>query len=169
MEEAQLTPTSYIVLGLLERLRGGTPYDLKRTVASSIGNFWSVPHSQLYAEPERLEGAGYLTSEREQSGRRRKHYKLTERGRQALERWRETPTEDARVEMRDLSLLKLHLGADPATFATHQLQAHQRKLAAYEQRRAEDPGTPPRGPWLTLDAGIAHEREWVRFWADLLP
>jgi PadR family transcriptional regulator, regulatory protein AphA len=169
MQEPQLTATSYIVLGLLERLRGGTPYDLKRTVATSIGNFWSVPHSQLYAEPERLEAAGYLTSEREQSGRRRKYYRLTERGRQALEDWRQTPTDDARVEMRDLSLLKLHLGADPATLATLQLQAHTRKLAEYEQRRAQDPGTPPRGPWLTLEAGIAHEREWIRFWANLIP
>jgi Virulence activator alpha C-term len=58
--------------------------------------------------------------------------------------------------MRDLSLLKLHLGADPATLAPAQLEAHKRKLAAYERRRAQD-------PWLTLDAGIAHEREWVRF------
>jgi DNA-binding PadR family transcriptional regulator len=167
MEGAQLTPTSYIVLGLLERLRGGTPYDLKRTVASSIGNFWAVPHSQLYAEPERLDAAGYLTSEREQSGRRRKRYTLTERGRQALEQWRHAPIDDTRVELRDLSLLKLNLGADPAALATDQLRAHQRKLAEYERRRAEDPGTPPRGPWLTLDAGIAHEREWIRFWANL--
>jgi hypothetical protein len=54
------------------------------TVAGSIGNLWSVPHSQLYAEPERLEAAGYLTSEGEQSGRRRKHYLPLGRPRRAL-------------------------------------------------------------------------------------
>jgi PadR family transcriptional regulator AphA len=96
-----------------------------------------------------------------------KRYTLTERGRQALEQWRHAPIDDTRVELRDLSLLKLNLGADPAALATDQLRAHQRKLAEYERRRAEDPGTPPRGPWLTLDAGIAHEREWIRFWANL--
>ena len=68
----QLTPTSYIVLGLLEAADGeATPYDLKQAVAASVGNFWSIPHSQLYAEPERLARAGYLTEERETHGRRR--------------------------------------------------------------------------------------------------
>ena len=167
MQEILLTPTSYIVLGVFELLGGGTSYDLKRRVAESIGNFWSVPHSALYAEPERLERAGYLTSEREETGRRRKRYALTDRGRAALERWRQTPTESAKVEMRDPSLLKLHLGADPATLAPAELEAHKRKLAAYEQRRAQDPGSGPRGPWLTLDAGIGHEREWVRYWTEL--
>jgi PadR family transcriptional regulator, regulatory protein AphA len=169
MQEISLTPTSYIVLGLLERLGGGTPYDLKRRVAESIGNFWSVPHSALYAEPERLEAAGYLTSEREEGGRRRKRYTLTKLGRDALEQWRATVIQDAHVEMRDLSLLKLHLGADPATLAPAQLEAHKRKLVAYERRRAQDPRTGPRGPWLTLDVGIAHEREWVHFWTQLMP
>lgn len=167
MEEISLTPTSFIVLGLLERLGEGTPYELKRTVAESVGNFWSVPHSQLYAEPERLERAGYLVSEREDSGRRRKRYSLTERGRQALERWRRAPLEDAQVELRDPSLLKLSMGADPAALAPAQLEVHEHKLAEYERRRAQDPGTGQRGPWLTLDAGIAHEREWVRFWSEL--
>jgi PadR family transcriptional regulator AphA len=169
MQEISLTATSYIVLGLLDRLGGGTPYALKRVAGESIGNFWSVPHSALYAEPERLEAAGYLTSEHEEGGRRRKRYALTEFGRVALEQWRATVVEDARVEMRDLSLLKLHLGADPAALAPAQVEAHRRKLADYERRRAEDPGTGPRGPWLTLDAGIAHEREWVRFWTELMP
>jgi hypothetical protein len=30
--------------------------------------------------------------------------------------------------------------------------------------RQMDPGHGPRGPWLALDSGIGHEREWVRFW-----
>ena len=56
-----LTPTSYIVLGLLAAAGASTPYALKQGVAGSIGHFWSVPHSQLYAEPERL---AYESSER---------------------------------------------------------------------------------------------------------
>ena len=32
---------------------------------------------------------------------------------------------------------------------------------------AGDPGAGPRGPWLALEAGIHHEREWVRFWEEL--
>jgi hypothetical protein len=45
--------------------------------------------------------------------------------------------------------------------------AHRAKLAEYEARRALDTAEGPRGPWHALDAGIAHEREWVRFWAQL--
>ena len=167
MTEIALTPTSFIVLGLLERLGEGTSYELKRTAAASVGNFWSVPHSQLYAEPERLERAGYLTGEREDSGRRRKLYQLTRRGQDALEAWRRDPDTDGQVELRDPSLLKLAMGADPAILAPAQLAAHRHTLAAYERRRAQDPGTGPRGAWHTLDAGIAHEEVWVRFWADL--
>ena len=46
-------------------------------------------------------------------------------------------------------------------------KAHRQKLGEYEAMSAADPGSGPRGPWLTLDSGIAHEREWVRFWQSL--
>ena len=57
----QLTQTSYVVMGLIGQAGEATPYDLKQIVAATIGNFFSIPHSQLYAEPERLAKAGYLT------------------------------------------------------------------------------------------------------------
>ena len=59
--EIRPTPTSYIVLGLLEARGESTPYDLKRAVAASLTNFWSLQHAQLYTEPTRLTAAGYLT------------------------------------------------------------------------------------------------------------
>jgi len=48
-----LTSVSYLVLGLVGRAGSATPYDLKRRVGESIGNFWPFPHSQLYSEPAR--------------------------------------------------------------------------------------------------------------------
>ncbi len=161
-----LTSTSFIVLGLIESSGNATPYELKQVVARSIGNFWSVPHSQLYSEPDRLAAAGYLTREQERSGLRRKRYRLTERGRAALGEWRRTPTRRL-PELRDESLLKLFFNADPLTFAASQRDAHRAKLAEYERRAEEDTGAEPRGPWRTLAAGIGHEREWVRFWSEL--
>jgi PadR family transcriptional regulator, regulatory protein AphA len=71
-DDIRLTPASYIVLGLLNQAGEATPYDLKRMVAASIGNFWSLQHAQLYTEPERLAAAGLLTEKREEGGRRRK-------------------------------------------------------------------------------------------------
>jgi PadR family transcriptional regulator AphA len=166
LQEPKLTPTSFIVLGLLELSGEATPYDLKQAVALTLGNFWSVQHAQLYSEPERLAGAGYLSERREKSGRRRRHYSLTEKGRRALEDWRAEPT-DRLSELRDLALLKLFFGADPTALAEAQLDAHRSKLAEYEAMRRADPGDGERGPWLALDSGIGHEREWVRFWEAL--
>jgi PadR family transcriptional regulator AphA len=162
----KLTPTSYIVLGVIDQTGSTTPYALKQSVEASVGNFWSVPHSQLYAEPARLAAAGYLTERREETGRRRKTYSLTAKGRRALERWRDEP-ESVLPELRDLGLLKVFFGGDPAGLARPQLAAHEAKLEAYRAMLKADTGGEPRGPWRTLEAGLAHEREWVRFWSRL--
>jgi DNA-binding PadR family transcriptional regulator len=164
----KLTATSYIVLGLVDGLGEASPYDLKQAVAGSVGNFWSVPHSQVYREAARLERAGCLSVrlERTPGGRERKLYRLLPRGAEALERWRSEPPHEL-PDLRDPGLLKLHFDADRQPLARVRLAAHQRKLDEYEARRRLDPGDGPRGPWLTLDAGIAHEREWVRFWAAI--
>ncbi len=163
MQGLRLTPTSFIVLGLVELSGEATPYELKQAAAGSVGNFWSMQHAQFYTEPERLAEAGLLSEEREESGRRRKRYRLTRRGRSALALWLEEPTEQL-SELRDPGLLKLFFGAPAAPLAEAQLGAHERKLAEYEWMRAQDDGEGAPGPRATLDAGIAHEREWVRYW-----
>ena len=167
-DEIRLTPTSYIVLGLVARARQATPYDLKAMVAAGVGNLWSLQHAQVYSEPERLAAAGYLTEEREEGGRRRKRYSITERGREALREWTASPTREF-TELRDPGLLKLFFGADPAQMAVAQLEVHEAKLAEYERVRAADDGRGPDGPRLSLEAGIGHEREWIRFWRRLAP
>lgn len=163
----KLTPTSFIVLGLIEIAGEATPYDLKRMVAASIGNFWSVPHSQLYGEPARLAQAGLLSERQEEGGRRRRVFSLTGSGRHALEQWRGEENREL-PELRDLSLLKLFFGAEPAAIATVQAEAHEQKLAAYEAlAEARGAADAPPGPARTLRAGIAHERVWVDYWREL--
>jgi DNA-binding PadR family transcriptional regulator len=164
--EIRLTPTSFIVLGLLEAAGEATPYELKQVVAASLGDFWSIQHAQLYSEPERLAEAGYLSERREEGGRRRRHYKVTAAGRGALRSWLEEPTGEL-TELRDPGLLKLFFGADPKTLAEAQLPVHQRKLAEYEGLLAEMGAGAPAGIRLSLESGIGHEREWVRFWSKL--
>jgi PadR family transcriptional regulator AphA len=153
-----------MVLGLLERADRATPYELKGLVVASVGNLWSIPHSQLYAEPKRLAEAGFLSEERERGGRRRRIYRLTKKGRAALNDWRDEAT-GALPELRDLALLKLFFGADPARIAPAQLDAHRAKLAEYEALQAALEGESSfAGPARTLAAGIAHEREWIAYW-----
>ena len=130
--------------------------------------FWLVPHSQLYSECERLAKEGLLSEEREQTGRRRRFYEVTKAGSEALEEWRAEPGR-AISELRDFSLLKLFLGADPVMLAKAYLPEHEATLHRFEELRNASGGIKvPRGPWLAFEAGIGHTRERVRFWKQLL-
>jgi DNA-binding PadR family transcriptional regulator len=163
MSSPRLTETSYIVLGLLEQAEPATPYDLKQIAQLSTSNFFSVPHTQLYTECARLATEGLLDERQEQTGRRRRIYRLTKRGRQQLQTWRSEPATDL-YELRDAATLKLFFGGDPATLAATQLESHRRRLKAYEELRANIQKA-PRGQRLALDCGIGHEREFIRFWS----
>jgi PadR family transcriptional regulator AphA len=163
--DIRLTPTSYIVLGLINAAGRATPYDLKQMHAAGIGGFWTLNHAQLYAEPDRLVDGGYLNVEREDGGRRRKLYELTERGREALDVWLSTPSDEF-TELRDLGLLQLFLGADAQAVAEVQLRIHGERLAQYEALHATAAQW-LEGPRLVLESGIGHEREWLRFWEGL--
>ncbi len=163
--DIRLTEASYIVLGLLEQAEPATPYDLKQLAQISTNNFWSVPHTQLYTECARLAGEGLLDERQERGGRRRRTYRLTKRGRAALEAWRDEPTDDL-YELRDASTLKLFFGGDPAKLASTQLEAHRRRLKLCEQLLASLPET-QRGPRTAIECGIGHEREFIRFWSRL--
>jgi PadR family transcriptional regulator, regulatory protein AphA len=163
-----LTPTSYIVLGLVGQAGEATPYSLKQMASATIGNFFSIPHSQLYAEPDRLAEAGYLSVRREQGGRRRKHYKLTARGRKALAAWIDAPTDEP-YELRDPGLLKLAFGSEPKTLARAQLPMHEERLRHFQEilHLLEASGATPEQR-LVVESGIGHEREYVRFWKRIV-
>jgi PadR family transcriptional regulator AphA len=160
----RLTNTSYAVLGLIELMEPATPYELKRAAQVSIFHFWSIPHTQLYTECARLAAEGLLTERREQTGRRRRLYRLSAAGRRALARWRRDPETDL-YELRDPGLLKLFCGADPGPLAREQLERHEQRLRSYLQ--AAEQAQIPEGARLALEAGIGHEREYIRFWSRL--
>ncbi len=162
----RLSQISYVVLGLIDQLGTASPYDLKRAAAAGVGHFWSLPHTQLYSEPARLAAAGYLDEEREPAGRRRRLYTLTDRGREALDEWRSTPTAEL-YEIRDAGLLRLFFDADPARLAPTQLEAHRENLRQLEELHGEVAPHVPEGVRLALEAGIGHAREYVRFWTEV--
>ena len=71
-------------------------------------------------------------------------------------------------ELRDAGLLKLFFGADPKTLAPRQLEAHEGKLREYEGQLEECRRMKaPAGVIHAVEAGIGHEREYVRFWSRL--
>jgi PadR family transcriptional regulator AphA len=164
MPTSRLTDTSYAVLVLLDACEAATPYQLKQVAQVSIFHFWSIPHTQIYTECSRLADAGLLDERREETGRRRRIYRLTAAGRSALEEWRSDPDADM-YELRDPGLLKLFGGADPGPLARAQLERHEQRLAAYEAMLSDDM---PAGMRLALEGGIGHQREYVRFWSRVV-
>jgi PadR family transcriptional regulator, regulatory protein AphA len=161
----RLSNTSCVVLGLVEVCEPATPYALKRFAEVSVFNFWSVPHTQVYSECARLASEGLLDEEREETGRRRRVYRLTAAGREALDEWRSESIFEP-LEFRDPGLIKIFFGADPASIAAAQLEGHERQLREYEELHAANPEMAT-GMRLALEAGIAHEREFVSFWRRL--
>jgi DNA-binding PadR family transcriptional regulator len=163
MSSVRLTPTSYVVLGLVESCQPATPYEIKQVAAVSVTHFWSLAHTQLYAECERLAGAGLLDETREEGGRRRRVYRLTKAGERELEAWR-ADVGSTFLELRDLGILKLFFGADPKALAEAQLAEHEARLAEYQQTAKVEM---TEGMRLALESGIGHEREFIRFWRRL--
>jgi DNA-binding PadR family transcriptional regulator len=177
MSKRRLTPTSYLVLGLLAREGPSTPYDLERHVRATLGNFWSFPHTLLYTEPPRLAEPGLVTEARESEGRRRRVFTITPAGIAVLSAWLDRPS-GAPTELRDLGLLQLFF-TDLASaearlrLAEQQLAIHRAKLAAYEDdaRLERAPGGSGGGQrtvehWRgeTLRMGLLYEGAAVEFW-----
>src|SRR5919112_6223935 len=107
----RLTGTSYAVLALLAEFGESTSYEIKQWLERSIQNFWPVPHTTAYEEPARLAAAGYLSVRQEESGRRRRFYSLTEKGREAVSAWAADP-EVAPPQLREEAILKVFAGGD---------------------------------------------------------
>ena len=178
MSTDRLTPTSYVVLGLLAREGSSTPYELEQHVRATLGNFWSFPHTLLYTEPARLATIGLATETRESDGRRRRVFTITDEGLRAVGRWLDQPS-GAPTELRDLGLLQLFF-ADLTTaearlrLAEQQLAVHRAKLAAYEEGQHLElrRDRPRRGQrtvehWRgeTLPMGLLYEGAAVDFWS----
>lgn len=169
--QMRLTTASYLVLGLVEMSEPVTPYELKAIAAQSVVNFWSLPHTQIYTQCDRLTEAGYLREDREDSGRRRRSFSITDTGRTALKAWL-ADAEYRPAEIRDNALLKLFFGADPRALAVEQLAEHEAMLARYEGYEAAakaaaesgQEGLAGDGPRYTLEIGVAYERHMVEFW-----
>jgi PadR family transcriptional regulator AphA len=172
MSSVRLGPTSYVVLGCIAVRGPSTSYDLKRFVEVTLGHFWSFPHSQLYAEPDRLARAGLLTEEREAGGRRRRTYAITPEGREALEAWLREPSPGG-AEIRDLGLLKLFFSelTDDDVFEAivrEQIAVHRNMIERYEWlwRRYGDRAEYARRV-MPLQAGLAMEGALIGFWEEL--
>lgn len=169
---ARLTPTSYVVLGMVAMRGASTSYDLKRAVQNSVGYFWPFPHAQLYSEPKRLVDMGLLEVRSEEDGRRRQTYTVTTEGLVALRSWLAEPT-DEQLQVRDVAELKLFFAEfarerDILNLAREQVAQHRERISVYEgmQERFRDRDDIA-DRMVPLRLGLAMERAALDFWLQL--
>ena len=106
---SRLSPTARVILGLL-RLGPHTGYEIKQATDRSTRFFWGASYGQIYPELRRLEAAGLAVAADEPRGAvRRRVYRITPAGENAVREWLTTEGED--FEVRDEGLLKLFFGA----------------------------------------------------------
>jgi PadR family transcriptional regulator, regulatory protein AphA len=105
-----MTPTSQAILGLLS-IVPMSGYDLAQAAERSVGRFWPVSKSQVYAELARLEPLGLVRGTEIAQDRRpdKRVFQLTERGEEALDSWLESD-DLAAPRLRLPFLLKIFLG-----------------------------------------------------------
>ncbi len=107
---AQLSPTSYVVLGLVSvRPRAG--HELTGYAERSIGNFFPLTRSHIYSELDRLCRLGLLASTEvaQQRFPTKRVYEITAEGEGVLRGWLEdSPL--ARERHRDLFLVRVFFG-----------------------------------------------------------
>lgn len=163
MADVRLTTSSYLVLGIIDKLGEASAYDVKGEAARTVAPFWSVPHAQVYAQCDRLLEGGLLAAVRQESGRNRRVLTLTDKGRAALRDWLED-AEFVPVEARERGILKLWFGGRPEVLAPVQLDEHRATLRSYEQLADEVGELLTPGQREALEFGIRYERMMVDFW-----
>jgi DNA-binding PadR family transcriptional regulator len=101
-QPAKLTTTSYVILGHLA-LRDWTTYELAQQMKRSTRHYWPRTESKIYEEPKKLVAHGLATSTARYTGRRRSTvYRISAKGRRALERWLDEPGQAPVVEFEGL-------------------------------------------------------------------
>jgi PadR family transcriptional regulator AphA len=163
----ELSPTAYVILGMVSReARSG--YEIKAAVDNSTRFFWAASYGQIYPELKRLSEAGLVAgSDSPRGDRKRTVYAITADGEEELKDWLRTPPETS--EMREEGLLKLFfadvLPPEDAAATLRAMQAQRRELVA--RLRAMEPKTLKKDPFslIVLQGGIEFN-EWFADWCE---
>lgn len=90
-------PAEFLVLGFLAP-GPAHGYDVHRHLLSEVGTVWHIGRSQLYALLARLERDGLVVHERvgQENLPAKNIFRLTDRGRDLFEQWRDSPVHNVR-------------------------------------------------------------------------
>lgn len=155
-DRVKLTPTSYLVLGMV-RLGVSSGYGVKKAADASTQNFWPISLALVYPELARLEAGGLLRRRNDaQGGRARSAYRVTAKGEKALTSWLRSP-KVAPVQIRDEAMLKLFLadalGEEDQLHLIAGLRERNRERRVELERDALGARGGARGAWDPLRRG----------------
>ncbi len=143
----KLTTTSYAILSLLA-VRSWSTYELAQQMDRSLGRIWPRAQSKLYEEPKKLAANGYAHAKEERVGERpRTVYRISAKGRRALEAWLQEPSAGPVLESEQL--LKIFFAENGtkddalATLAGARAWAEARNVGNLEAGRAYLAGDAP--------------------------
>ena len=163
----QLSPTAYVILGMVSReARSG--YEIKAAVDNSTRFFWAASYGQIYPELKKLSEAGLVEGiDAPRGDRKRTVFAITKAGEAELMAWLRQPP--ATSEMREEGLLKLFFaGVLPPEDAVETLRAMRRqRLALAARLRDFEAEAEEKDPFslMVLQGGIEFN-EWFADWCE---
>lgn len=174
--QARLTTTEYALLGMLARYGEHSGYELLKLAATGVGFLWSPAKSHVYDVLPRLERGGHARRRVvRQTERPDKHlWRITPRGRKALEAWVNTIDDDPLSE-RGVFLLKLFFGehGDAERLVAHVERFREQaveKLAQLRAIKAQEPLDQSNElPLMTLRQGLIGTEAQLRWAEEILP
>jgi DNA-binding PadR family transcriptional regulator len=157
---SELRDLSYVVMNLIGR-NGAGPHDLVSMARRGQRLYWSGAESKIYAEPKRLERLGYLTAGKTPGKtRERTHYRLTDKGFEALREWLARPSRFPRIQSEAaIRIQASDLADDPSVIleSFKPLRAEIQELAALlDQSEQREPDFPHRQRQLRLLRSLGH-------------
>lgn len=149
-------------------------YDISKRF-EEISCYWQASQQQIYRELGKMEQQGWVAFEKvPQEGRPdKKIYRMTEAGKQELQRWYQEPTEPTPIR-EDLLVKVLATPFASEERLVQELQRrrqmHHEKLTHYRETEANyqahpDPPKTDQFRYLTLRRGIRYEQDWIG-WCD---
>jgi PadR family transcriptional regulator, regulatory protein AphA len=165
----ELGKTAYVILGMLRKgARSG--YEIKAKADISTRFFWAISYGQIYPELKRLEEAGLIEGEADETtGRQRREYRITDAGERALREWLVSDG-DLVFELRHEGVLRFffadlleqeeQIALLETMRAEHeQVRRELERIRPAAEQRSADSGDPL--PLLTLETGIAYQSFFV--------
>jgi len=164
----------YAILGLLNQ-KSMTGYDLSQQFESTLCEFWSAKHSQIYPELKKLTQEGMIEYHIEVTGNvlEKKMYSITKEGKEDFLQWLEkeepmqaTPKEVFRLRLFFLNNVK---ETERIFLLNRQLIQHKKRLEHLKNNQRKFSGVPDRnadefGDYLVLMGAIMREEttcEWL--------